>query len=260
MKRMVLIVMLGLLALGISSCDNRDGDSDLPSFVDVIFSPKEDFYLVLEYTQDIDLRDSDVYCSLVSKMPLKELWIETQRVYPEYMNVVTQNGDTFYRYDMDMSYLSGALPTDYNEEVVYQIKFADKTVSGSMLMPAEYLINPPDFDPEQDYSLQWILGADPRAQVVNMKLDGSVTGSHYSYIKEISPAARAYTFRKSLWSGYQPEEDFEINLEAHNYSKTEGGIIWYMSTYCAEEYNWNRQARHRERVDKLIRGVSGSIR
>lgn len=260
MKRMVLLVMLGLLALGISSCDSRDGDTDMPSLVDVLFSPKEDFYLILEYTQDINLKDSGVSCSLVSKMPLNELWIEGQRVYPQLIDVEIQNGDTYYRYFFNLDYLSGALPTDYNEELVYHINFVDKIVSGSMLMPAEYLLNPPDFDPEQDYSVSWTLAADPRAQVVGMQVKDSATDTSFHYVHEISPAARAYTFRKSLWSGYQPEEDFMINLEAHNYRKTEGGVIWYISIYNADQFGWIRQARHRERVDKLIRGDSGSIR
>ncbi len=252
MKRIVIfLLMLMIMALSIISCDKREGDDGVPTLIEVLLDPDEDFYLVLEYNKDFDRDDTNAYCSLITNKRLEELWINTDRVYPDYMSYNNLSG--YYWYDFNLDYLDGALPSAFNEEIVYQLKLEGKTVNGSLVMPAEYILNPPSFDPAQNYGLVWTLAEDPKAQNISISLEDT-NSYYYDYSFELEPTDRAYTFNKSLWSDYQPAEDFEVDLEAHNYQRTKGGVVWFISTYRLEEYNWNTKSPHQLRIEKLLRG------
>lgn len=251
MKRLVTLFLLVLMALSIVSCDKREGDDGLPTFMEAYLDPEEDFYLVLEYAKEADRDDSDVYCTVITQRRLEGLSINSHTIPVGNMNY--NNIAHCYYYNMDMYYLSGALPSDYNEEIVYQLNLEGKTVSGSLTMPAEYILNAPTFDPTQNYGLVWNLSDDPKAQGATLQLKDT-NGYYYHYSFDLKPTDRAYSFSKNLWSEYQPQEDFEISLEAHNYQKTKGGIVWFISSYTEEHSSWNKKTAHQQRVEKLLRG------
>jgi hypothetical protein len=252
MKRIVILLMLVIMALSIISCDKRDGDSGVPTLAEVVLDPDEDFYLILEYGKDLNRDDTDVDCSLITNKRLEGLWINTDRVNPDYMNYSNLTG--YYWYEFDLDYLNGALPSAFNEEIVYQIKLEGKTVTGSLVMPAEYVLNPPSFDPAQNYEVDWTLADDPQAQSISLSLEDTDRSYYYNYGFVLKPTKRTHSFNKSLWSDYQPDEDFDVYLEASNYQRTNGGVVWFISSYRYEEYHWNTKSPHQQRIEKLLRG------
>lgn len=252
MKHIVIFLMLVIMALSIISCDEREGESAVPSLVDMFLDPEDDFYLVLEYDEDVHRDDTYVYCSLITDRKFEELWINNDRIYPDYMNYNNTTG--YYWYDFDMDYLDGALPSGYNEEIVYKVVLEGKTVNGSLVMPAEYVLNPPSFDHTQDYGLNWTLAEDPQVQSIALSLEATDENNYYDYSFELKPTDRAFTFNKSLWSDYQPAEDIDLVLTASNYQRTQGGVVWFVSSYEYEENSWYRKSPHQLRIEKLLRG------
>ena len=251
MKRIVILLMLVIMALSVISCDKSEGDRGVPTFIEVFLDPYEDFFLVLEYEKEPYRDDTNAYCSLVTKKKLEELWINTDRVDPDGISYSSILG--YYMYDFDLDYLDGALPSAFNEEIVYQLKLEGKTVNGSLVMPAEYNLNPPSFDPAQDYELVWTLAEDPQAQNIWLPLEDT-NDNYYDYGFELKPSERTYTINKSLWSDYQPTEEFDLGLEASNYQRTKGGVVWFISSYRFEEYGWKTISPHQLRIEKLLRG------
>ncbi len=252
MKRLVLLLILMIMALSIVSCDKREGDDGLPTFDEVLEDPDEDFYLILDYSKNGYSDDSDALCTLITKRRLEELWINSELVTPYHMSY--DNDTDRYCYEMIPLNLDGVLPSGYNEEIAYQLKLQGKTVTGSLLMPAEYFVDVPWFDPAQNFSLVWTLAEDPKAQDVALSIRDT-DSNVYEYYYNMKPTARTYTFNKKLWSDYQPAQClYRLYLEAHNYHKKSGGIIWFISSYYTDQLEYGKKSLHNRRVEKILRG------
>lgn len=253
MKRALFIFILLLCILCLTSCDRRSGKG-LPSIIDAYLEPEEDFYLIVEYYNDLDSSYREMRVDLVSKYQVQSLRLNETSLPIYNFSYLESSGA--YSYDFDLSNLHGAFIGGYNEELAYQIMFERKTVSGLLQTPAEYSCEIPEFDNDQDYTVSWTLERNPRAQQIdfNMYIDGI---SHFWYRKELSPSSRSYTLSKKMWNELGVATNEEVKLEASNYQYTQGGLVWIISAggYSNWSYNKPRKSgleRYQELINKEI--------
>lgn len=249
MKRALFIFILLLCVLCLTSCDRRSGKG-LPSMFDTYLEPEEDFYLIVEYYNDLDSNYGEMRVDLVSKYRLQSLRLN-ETLLPIYGFSYLESSGA-YSYSFDLSSLHGAFIGGYNEELAYQIMFERKTVSGLLQTPAEYSCEIPEFDNEQDYTVSWNLGSNPRAQQIDlsMYIDGY---SHFSYSKKLTPSSRSYTLPKEMWNKLGVATNEDVKLQASNYQYTQGGLVWIISAGGYSKWSYNKQRKTGlERIQELI--------
>ncbi|HPF08911.1 MAG TPA: hypothetical protein PL020_04150 [Candidatus Cloacimonadota bacterium] len=249
MKRTILFLSLLLTLFGIVSCDKRDAEH-IPNILETYVEPKEDFYLIIEYSKDLDRSPQDMYVTVVSKSKLLSLKLNETEIPIRYFNYLDSSGA--YLYDFDTYALEEDVIGDYDEYLSYQIILENQTIADSLLVPAEYSSELAEFDPNQDYTFTWSLGTNPKIQSIRLELE-TTNGDDFYYEKEINAGKRSYTFSKSLWDHMGTTELDSVEMLAGNYAHIQGGVVWLLSSGEHYVWNWDKsEQRHRERIMDLI--------
>lgn len=251
MKKALILFGLGLCILCFTSCE-ESSKNGLPTAADIVFHPSEDFYLIVEYYKEHDAKSSEMYIDLMSKNKLNSLLLNDTLIHTRYFSYDANK--KYYSYSFNLDLLDGEFIGDYDQELNYQIQFVNKTVSGTLRMPSEYICTPSAFENDQDYYVEWTLQNNPKAQSINFSLDIDDNG-WASIFRELKTDQRNYTLSKTVWNNLGTMNEGELLLLASNYRYTNGGLVWFASAFNYDEYYFRNHHQNRKNpIERLLNG------
>jgi hypothetical protein len=223
---LVIVTMLSLFF--VCSCDRRSGKT-LPSEIEMILAPQEDFYLLLEYEYMGAHSSEDPRLRFVSKQPLVAMYLDDVHIEIRNFRYNDVYGNTSYDYSFnlfDSEFIAGS-----GDTIRYHIVLEEKSIEGSLVMPNMPIHIEQTFDPMDDLNLEWSLTANPRKQ----ELDVQVQSDSYSvsYYKDLPTDVREHTITRSTWQNVANIENVSINLRTINYEFRHGGLICFV---CKSSY------------------------
>jgi hypothetical protein len=250
MKKALVLFSLALCILCFTSCEESSKDG-LPTTVDIFLNPSEDFYFVVDYCKEHDAESSEMYVNLICQNKLESLLLNGTLIHTDYF--AYDANMKYYSYSFD---LDGELIGDYDQELNYQIQFVNKTVSGTLRMPSEYICTPPAFEHDQDYFVEWTLQQNPQAQSIDFSLDIDDNNSA-TFLPELKPDQRNCTLNKTDWNNLGTLNAGRFWLMASNYRYTNGGLVWFASEFRYDEHYFRNH--HQNRKNPIERLLSGEI-
>ncbi|HQQ68286.1 MAG TPA: hypothetical protein PLX77_05600 [Candidatus Cloacimonadota bacterium] len=221
MKRVLLLALLAACLILVSSCDKRDDDNGLPTSLEIILEPKEDFYLIVSYDNDSPFGDTYMYIDVMADKKLLSLRLNETLVPLDGFIYTDHTG--YYHYYMDTFFLDGALIGDYDEELIYKMVFEDRTVTGTILMPSEYQMDTPIFDPQADLVVTWTLSHSPMIQHIGYVFSDYENSVQFSY--ELKGSVRTHTLEHEKWDDMGMDRLDYLCLFASNYKRYNGGLV-----------------------------------
>ncbi|MCB5253341.1 MAG: hypothetical protein WC944_08980 [Candidatus Cloacimonadaceae bacterium] len=254
MKRALILLGLALCILCFTSCE-ESSKSGMPTLMEVMLKPSEDFYLILEYRKEHDVQHIDMYIELLSKNRLSSLALNEIPLLPDYFSYDANQG--YYRYVFGLGLNDNVFIGDYDEELDYHLVFENKVARGTLRIPSEYHCAPPEFDHDQDYELDWTLQHNPRMQNISFSLNID-SGSWADFVRELKVDQRHCTLNKADWEHLGRLSRGRFTLEASNYHYTNGGLVWIISSF---RYQGAYAGTHQRDsgVDRLEKLLSGEI-
>lgn len=252
MNKALILLGLALCILCFTSCE-ESSKSGVPTLMEVVLKPSEDFYLILEYRKEHDAQRNDMYIALISKDKLNGLTLNEIPLLPDYFSYDANLG--YYRYEFDLELKDSVFIGNYDEELDYHLVFENKVVRGTLRIPSEYHSAPPEFDHDQDYELDWTLQNNPKMQNISFALNID-SGSWADYLRELKAAQRHCTLNKADWEHLGRLSRGRFTLEASNYHYTNGGLVWIISSF---RYRGAYTGTHQrdsgvDRLEKLLNG------
>jgi hypothetical protein len=245
MRKMLVFVIIILCLFCITSCDN-DKDKSLPTTSEIMLEPTEDFYLLVEYEKELDSREIEMYVSVLSKSYLLSLSLGQDNYPTDSFSYNASLG--YYSYWFDINNIAGT----FDQELSYVLRISDKTISGSLAIPSEYYCVFPTFDPEQDYSLNWILQNNPDVQNVNHTFE-TLDHGYYHFIRDLQPAQRSHVLDGNVWSQLDEIIGGYIVLDAINYKYTHGGLVYISSNMFYGFGTWKHTKLQPSRLIDMLK-------
>lgn len=235
-KAWLLLFLLPLLFL--TSC--ADKDEAYPSLLEPIFTPKRDFYLLIEHHTDIESKDQDLYLNVVGK---------------ELCGALKLNGHVFYRdsytYDLISKYYTVNFDAQQNDWLIldeneqnlsYEIMIPDHPISGTIKVPSQMNVSFPDFNPLQNYSVDWTIPEAPGFFSYSFLV--SDWGNSVSSSGSLDDKVRSYTCNKEIWKDFSAYRRWSAELASNNYKYEHKGMVWVMRSEKKSTYFDNYSVPH----------------
>ena len=248
-KAWLLLLLLPLLLL--TSC--TDKDEDYPNFMEPLISPERDFYLVVQNRTDIfnDSNYQDLYLRVVCK---------------ELCQTLKLNGHSFprdsYTYDLSNKYYTVNFDAgdddwmilDENERnLSYEIILPNRSISGTIKFPAPIAVSFPEYNPLQNYSLNWTTPENPGFFTNGLSLS-DVDDNDISASGRLGKDIRSYTWNKEIWKDLAALRWVYVDLAAHNYKYEHKGMVWVMRSKEKSSSHYSRARKPFACFEQFMRG------
>jgi hypothetical protein len=242
MKKFLSLILLIIILFHLSSCD-ENSSKRMPSAMEVSLNPTLDFYLMIgveEYEDETLLS----YANLVSKHALTSLSLGGNDA--NIMSISYDGRSGYYSYNL--------MPEDGNfgEQLSVELVYSARTITSSIQMPPRIIMDPPAFDPANDWNLEWELQQDPDLQYF-LQWYRAEDNSYVSKYDELDPHVRDYSVPRSTWEILDDIRSAEFGLEAQNFKFHEGGFISIISAYDYYQMPVSVQSRSQWRFQRVLK-------
>lgn len=246
-------LMLLLSLIFVVSCSKDNKEEIYPTIADVWLNPTEDYYLLVEHAQDYSSKYEALYLEVISKEPCFGLELNNQAIGITDSSYNPSLG--YYNQECSSGNLQWEILNSSDGKLHYTLFFADKNISGSLTVPAQYQFVIDEFDQEQDFAMAWQLAPNPDFQSYRFEVS-DLAGHSIWDSRNISGNVRSLTWKKELWADYGILQRFELELAANNYKYIDDGLVWIIRS---REYNLSlldKRNSHRpfERLNRLLQG------
>lgn len=209
--RVMLILVIGISVFLISSCSKPTE----PNFEEpMIFSALWDYEHVVWFDLDYEeptkgIAHVNIWMSAKGENPNATLKIGTQNI----------NFDFITSYTDGKVYGGGQYSLNTDQPVTYEIVNGDKKYTESIsILPKKVEVPTwPDFNPNNNYSVNWSIAKDPQLHVIYAYFGGN--NKDADYIRQIPGNQKNYTLLQSTWAQYAPLYDFDFVINAVGYER-----------------------------------------
>jgi|SRR5690554_2350332 hypothetical protein len=253
MKKIMIPAIFLVMMFMLFSCDS-DSSKTVPTELEIIVNPVEDFYLLFEIEDYMGSRLTDPRIRVVSMFPLEALYLDDVEIPIDSWSFYDNQSSTHYIYSFDFPHSS--LETDVGVSYDYRLDFASKSIVGSLQMPDLDLILISDFDQNADLNQNWELDQNPDMLEFEADFRSSAQSVQSSrrYYKNLAVSAREHSIRKSFWESLGFIQTIWVNVHAFNYEYRDGGLIIFTNRdhyYPVSIYG--KERRQSDLLDRIIR-------
>lgn len=254
MKKIMIPAILLIMMFILFSCDS-DSSKTVPSELEIMVNPVEDFYLLFEIEDYLGPRLTDPRIRVVSLFPLEALYLDDVQIPIDSWSFVDYQSTTHHIYSFEIPHSS--LETDVGVSYNYRMDFEDQSIVGSLQMPDLDLEQISDFDPNGDLSQNWELDQNPDKLELeaDFRTIAQTVQSSRRYYKNLSVSAREHTISKSFWESLGWLDQIWMVVYAVNYEYKDGGLVIFTNRdhyYPISQYD--RQQEEVNLLDRIIRG------
>jgi hypothetical protein len=242
MQKTLSLILLIIVLFHLSSCDESSSQG-MPSALEVILNPTLDYYLMIEVEEYEDETLLN-YVYLVSKQALSSMSLDGSDLTISSISYDGRSG--YYSYNL--------MPEDGNfgEQLSVELVYSARTITSSIQMPPRIIMDPPAFDPANDWNLEWELQQDPDLQYF-LQWYRAEDNSYVSKYDELDPQVRDYSVPRSTWEILDDIRSAEFGLEAQNFKFHEGGFISIISAYDYYQMPVSVQSRSQWRFQRVLK-------
>jgi len=248
MKKLLSILLLGLLLFTLASCtdDDEGSNSGFPTDPDDTWNGSYDLIMVISknYTSDdyvyIEFRAFEEPDDWDFELDGEDLDIDDDDWYEE--------GGGYYGYDefwyCEINGNNLDIDFDAGDKIDYELEFNGKTYEGELEILAELDVDWDDFDFDEDFEFDWDIDEDP--MIYNIFSYGEFEeDDEYEYFDkswQIDGSENEFSITKSLYDDY---EDWEywwtyFHIWATNYVN-HGKCLTWTETGESNQYGYGTQ-------------------
>ncbi len=209
--RVMLLLGIGISVFMVTSCSKTtEPNFEEPMISSVLWDYDNVVWFDLDYHEPLKgIANVYIWMSAKGENPNATLKIGTQNIN---FNYVTSSTD-------GKIYGGGEYSLNTDQPVTYEINNGGKTYTGSVsILPKKVEVSTwPDFNPNNNYSVNWSIAKDPQFHVISAYFDGN--SKVVDYLRQIPGTQKNYTLLQSNWSQYTPLSGFEFAINAVGYER-----------------------------------------
>lgn len=209
--RVMLLLVIGISVFMVTSCSKTtEPNFEEPMISSALWDYDNVVWFDLDYEEPTKgIAHVYIWMSAKGENPNTTLKIGTQTISFDYVNSYTDG----------KVYGGGEYSLNTDQPVTYEINNGGKTYTGSVsILPKKVEVSTwPDFNPSNNYSVNWSIAKDPQLNVIAAYFAGNNKVEEYA--RQILGTQKNYTLLQSTWAQYAPLNYFEFGINSIGYER-----------------------------------------